>query len=513
MITKPCKKLSALTLLVLSNIAVSQTTPLVAEDGVAFGTGNEDPLLRKGTTNTKDLQLDVGAGGVFSMFSGLDVLPTFKAGEGNSATVTTGKWYRIAKSNTSANGLRTNALFSLRDSITGGYNSNITFRTGMSDGDKGNMSFTLLSNSSFTNPVFSEVRYLSATNTDEHYLEVKVVASGAVSYSIMENLAEGAWQPIDWVETTAIPSGYTETKYDLNNLFMVAGETSILNIDRSAGVAIDGDLTVNGSPVITADSLSTQFSGPLAFGDAIALGGGSFAGGSFSQAIGVNSIAFGEWNTAYGKNSTAFGIATAAYGENSTTFGFDTSAFSDNSSAFGYSTVAGGVNSAAFGEFTIANGNNSLASGYGSIANGNNSSAFGYANETHGNNSAAFGSESYTFAENSFSFGESTIMSQIAGFAIGRYNEDKGVYTWGYGMINQWTGDNETSVFEIGIGADSANRKNAMTVMQDGTIELGKDAVTNEIPLKVNSDSSVIFSGDVILEKAQGDISMGIFGQ
>ena len=42
--------------------------------------------------------------------------------------------------------------------------------------------------------------------------------------------------------------------------------------------------------------------------------------------------------------------------------------------------------------------------------------------------------------------------------------------------------------------------------MQDGTIELGKDQ-NNEIPLKVNSD------GSVILNKAQGDISMGSYGE
>jgi hypothetical protein len=508
MISTPCKKLSVLSLLVFSNIAVSQTTPLVAEDGVAFGTGNEDPLLRKGTTNTKDLQLDVGAGGVFSMFSGLDVLPTFKAGEGNSATVTTGKWYRIAKSNTSANGLRTNALFSLRDSITGGYNSNITFRTGMSDGDKGNMSFTLLSNSGYTNPVFSEVRYLSATNTDEHYLEVKVVASGAVSYSIMENLAEGAWQPIDWVETTAIPSGYTETKYELTNkLFMVAGETSVLNVDRTTGVAIDGDLTVNGSPVVTADSLLAQFSNYVEFGtDTNAIGFNSTAFGGGTNAYGNNSVAFGYFTVAAGDNSAAFGNYTYASGYNSAAFGNGTSTPAYNSTAFGEMTIASGANSTAFGEMSGAYGTNSFASGKYSEAHGNNSTAFGYFARAHGSGSAAFG-ESTAGGHYSFTVGTGTISTNYNSFNIGRYNENRTESVNNLTMSYPWQGNASNSVFEIGIGSNTSNPKNAMTVMQDGTIELGKDAVTNEIPLKVNSD------GSVVLSKAQGDISMGIFGQ
>lgn len=69
-----------------------------------------------------------------------------------------------------------------------------------------------------------------------------------------------------------------------------------------------------------------------------------------------------------------------------------------------------------------------------------------------------------------------------------------------------WQGDDQHSVFEVGIG-ESANSENALTILQDGSIELGKATATdNSIPLHVKAN------GDVIIAKAQGDISMGAFG-
>jgi hypothetical protein len=60
--------------------------------------------------------------------------------------------------------------------------------------------------------------------------------------------------------------------------------------------------------------------------------------------------------------------------------------------------------------------------------------------------------------------------------AIGRFNE--GTYTF----INDGNPNNDGNrvwmaadpVFEIGIGADANNRKNALTVYKDGRIEMSK---------------------------------------
>ena len=240
----------ASTFMALTSLTLAEDSALLAENGIEFGTENDEPLLRKGEANSKDLELDLGDGGAFSIFPSLDGEPSFRAGEGNSSSVSAGKWYRIAQCADVKN-LRASALFNLRD-ITSNAHSNVTFRTGMSFGKRSLMSMTLLSNLSFKDPVFGEIRYLSNGTFDEFYLEVKIVKNADVSYAIMENIANGGWEPVDWVETSSIPDGYIETNYELNDkLFMVAGESSVLNVNRTTGVQINGNFLVNGSPVMT----------------------------------------------------------------------------------------------------------------------------------------------------------------------------------------------------------------------------------------------------------------------
>jgi len=157
------------------------------------------------------------------------------------------------------------------------------------------MNFTLLSNSRFNLPVFGEVRYLSASDSQAHFddffLEVKIVRNAAVSYSIMENLGNSGFEPIDWVETTSIPAGYTDTAYDLDKLFVAAGETPVLSVDRTEGVAINGGLTVDGVEVLTAITSLNSGNGAnsVVFGNSThALFDESFTIGSFNEIEDVN---------------------------------------------------------------------------------------------------------------------------------------------------------------------------------------------------------------------------------
>ncbi len=426
-----CRMISLACLSMMSNISLSQVVTLNAEAGVAFGLAADDPLLRNGLTNSKDLDLDLAEGRAFSIFSDGDVNPTFRAGEGNSGSVEAGKWYRIAKSDILH--IRPNATFSLRDTISPGHN-NITFKTGMSYGSRFRMSMTLLSNSGYV-PVFSEVRYLSKGNFNEIYLEVKVEKTGPVAYSIMENLSKGGWIPVDWEETTSIPADYTETKYDLSKLFSVSGQTTIMSVDRTEGVAVTGDLKVNGASVLTTASapLVSGYSSLDIGSNDVASGEIALALGFFNTASGSYSLAQGEWSEASGFASVAMGVQTSAFGDQSFTMGLNTSA--------------------------------------------------------HGQNSFAIGLQNQAFNDNSLVLGQ---YAQVV-------TDDL--------VSTSWKGDNLHSVLSVGIGTDAQNRKNALTVLQDGSIELGKDSVTDEIPLKVNSD------GSVILSKPQGDISMGIYGQ
>jgi len=454
---------------------VVEADSIVVENGMFFGDGDDDPALSKDPAS-KDFNLDLAADGVFSMFRGTDPLPTFKAGEGNSANVVAGKWYRIAKG--SIGSLRTNALFNLRDTTSSSHN-NITFRTGMSYNRRSLMNFTLLSSSRYNLPVFSEVRYLSAGIHDEFYLEVKIVRNAAVSYSIMENLGNSGFEPIDWVETTSIPAGYTETNYELDKLFVVAGETPVLSVDRTEGVAINGDLELNGSSVVTEDSLQHG----LSFG-ANSLEVTEDFGGEFNLSLGEasasgSSIAIGEYTSAE-NNSLGLGFGAGASGS-----------------------------SIAIGKYTSA-ANNSIALGFASTADGEYSSALGHGTLADADAATSLGEFTWARAPLSLAAGNSTFTNGYASAVFGQYNE--GDHNTDTNRFNEWIGDDKNPVFEIGIGLAPNDRKNAMTIMQDGTIELGKDQ-NNEIPLKVNSDGSVILNGDVILNKVQGDIPMGIYGQ
>lgn len=102
--------------------------------------------------------------------------------------------------------------------------------------------------------------------------------------------------------------------------------------------------------------------------------------------------------------------------------------------------------------------------------------------------------------DQSFAAGKTEI-SSFSAAAFGHYNENRN----GSGSGTNWDNSSQNSVFEIGIGSSSNNRSNALTVLQDGSVEIGKNASDRSVPLQVKSD------GSVILAKPQGDISMGAY--
>ena len=92
-----------------------------------------------------------------------------------------------------------------------------------------------------------------------------------------------------------------------------------------------------------------------------------------------------------------------------------------------------------------------------------------------------------------------------AAVSVGHYNEVRGTENGKH----EWVDLGENAIFEVGIGSSANDRKNALTVMKDGSVEIGKataDGDGTAVPLMVNSD------GTVVLSKEQGDISMGIYG-
>ena len=145
---------------------------------------------------------------------------------------------------------------------------------------------------------------------------------------------------------------------------------------------------------------------------------------------------------ANGIGSHSEGFSTYSEGQASHTEGSSTSGIGDFSHAEGSNTYASGRSSHAEGHLTHANGGRSHAEGAATYANGQDSHAGGNSTSAIGDTSCAMGSR--------------TVANNTAEFACGKYN----VSTTGTG----------STMFSVGIGANSNNRKNAFEVRANGKI-------------------------------------------
>jgi len=131
------------------------------------------------------------------------------------------------------------------------------------------------------------------------------------------------------------------------------------------------------------------------------------------------------------------------------TFGTDTGSRGFGSFVAGSSNEASGSFAVCMGGLSEASGIASVSMGYGTIASGSFSSAFGTGATASGVGSVAMGN---------FPIAES-----FAGSAFGRYNIGDG---------NPTTWVTTDPLFEIGIGATSSTRANALTVYKNGNVEI-----------------------------------------
>lgn len=108
-------------------------------------------------------------------------------------------------------------------------------------------------------------------------------------------------------------------------------------------------------------------------------------------------------------------------------------------------------------------GSSSTAFGLNPLASGETSFAAGKNVEATGKGSVAFGDASIASGTVSFAHGKDIHSEAFFNAAFGRYNV-------GGGDPTQW--QTSDPVFEVGIGADNANRENALTILKDGTVLL-----------------------------------------
>jgi len=171
--------------------------------------------------------------------------------------------------------------------------------------------------------------------------------------------------------------------------------------------------------------------------------------------IGEYSTAIGAYTTASGGASMAMGYTTTASGGASTAMGYNTIASAEDATAMGWSTNASGAFSTAMGGYTTASGTVSAAMGWHSTA------------------------ESYI------------------SMAIGRYNV-------GGGTADSWVSTDP--LFEIGNGASSGSKANAVTVLKNGNVGIG--TATPGYPLEVAGEVKITGgspgAGKVLTSDASG---------
>lgn len=144
--------------------------------------------------------------------------------------------------------------------------------------------------------------------------------------------------------------------------------------------------------------------------------------------------------------------------------------------AFGAGTVASGNGSASFGIGNQANGTAALAGGLNSFAIGQSSFAYGIGNMAQASASSAFG--------------EGANANTIAGFAIGRYN---GLANISVDPANPQALD---PVFQIGNGSAYDDRKNAFTVLRNGSTRIGISKSIPEFLLDIGGRARIRHNGN-----------------
>jgi len=184
-----------------------------------------------------------------------------------------------------------------------------------------------------------------------------------------------------------------------------------------------------------------------------AFGFSTTASGGFSFAGGSNTLASGDYSFAHGISSKATGVSAIAMGNNA---------------------EAAGINSLAIGRDAEAATTNAIALGQGTVSNGNSTIAIGYLATASGTGSKTFGAQTLSTGFNAIAMGEHLFARSRGEISIGSYATD---YT--PASVNSWNANDR--IFSVGIGKDSMNRSNALTMFKSGLSRFDGNAliVTN----------------------------------
>lgn len=294
-------------------------------------------------------------------------------------------------------------------------------------------------------------------------------------------------------------------RYSTSNPFLRIGVFSSIQNSSSANgsfsVGIGTDPSVTGSYAFAMTNTKYHpYYGIIA--TALASGASSFAFGSAPIAQGSHSFVFGEPFFPYG--NTYIETSSSSSASHAFVFGHGARANNAHAFSFGFNTLASGAHSLAFGNAASAYATGSMAFGDGSTASGAYGTAIGWQSSASGVGSLAAGG-GVTVAQGDWSiaagYGTKTAKygadpvhgepSQI-NFAFGWNVESKGTSSFVIGQNNL----RDSSVFPW----DPTSPSRALFVIGNGP---SPGDLRNAFIVKAN--------GDVIISKAQGDISMGEF--
>ena len=346
----------------------------------------------------------------------------------------------------------------------------------------------------------------------------KITLSDTPTYILVDNiLLNGSWlSGTPNIEVGDVISLVNNSKYDFCSK-VIAVNGNVITVDS---LPFDGLVQDSGAAVAV---LAGQFSDGYSVyipdrpnAGIIDFGGGAFSEGGQSKATnvaahaeGIQTHAYGQFSHAEGRETKAGyaahaeGWETVASGEDSHSEGYQTTASGKHahsegaksraegpaahaegqetissgnySHSEGYKTTASGSQSHAEGNGTIASnnqshaeGNTTIASGKQSHAEGLNTTASGLRAHAEGLNTTASGAQSHAEGQETVASGDyshagglGTKAKNPSEVAFGKYN---------ISVTNGLDDESELTLFTLGIGRNSNERKNAVEVKQNGDV-------------------------------------------
>ena len=175
--------------------------------------------------------------------------------------------------------------------------------------------------------------------------------------------------------------------------------------------------------------------------------------------------------------------------------------------ASGYSTTANNLYSTALGRNTLASGTSSTSLGYFTIASGSNSTALGAYSQATGNEATALNSNTIASGFAATAMGFATIAKGAGSVAMGNYTKSLSANSLVIGSFNDTTNTNR--LFEVGNGTGDNARNNAMTILQNGDVGIGKSTPTSTLDVNGSISAKVITNLESFATSAVNALPIG----